>query len=346
MKPFSHEFVQPTNSDLAEFKSYVGWSTNELAKLIDIKPKNFREYLTDMAYIRGKKIKYAPWRLLLESFGLVQPDTLSPKTPKLRAEIFNNGNDWQQPTSKEIRLLFKRSEMSFNKMIELLGLNDAVNNHIKESKQNQVITVAKDSWIQFLKKIHLESFDDFIKLPSLPANTLYTLENDYHAPRPHILRKFVTWTGYTSDELARLVNMKESEFGFYCSNKSFRGGDDTAFDGLFSRDNWRPPYSRELRSIIITSKCDQAWAANKLGIGFNFLKRCMTSSNSSLVHVDKDRWLSFLDELGHFSVEEFNKLALKQSANKPIPYSTWRILLHIFGIVKPVIRERKQASFK
>jgi len=342
LKTLDKGYVVPTNEDIVELKKYVGWSTNELAAAIDITPKRFRELQKERSYIKGWVIQYAPWRLLIESFGMVRPLRLRAKRPKLRKEIFEDGEKWKQPTTKEVRLLFRRSDKKHDELTDLLGLNESLSKHLVESQKSQILPIEKDKWFQFLKGAGLESVREFLFKPNLPKETLLAIDEGYNPPRPNVLRKFVAWSGYSGDELARLIGMEESSFGFYCSNRSFRGGDESVLTGLFSRDAWRPPFTRELRAIITVSKCDPVRAAKALGIGVPFMMSCMKSSESKRVHVDKEKWLKFMDELGYFSAEQFNELAVKMSESKPIPYASWRLLLYVFGVVEPTNFQRKE----
>lgn len=338
--PLQEGYIGPTNEDLGEFKEYVGWSSNELAKIVDIKSKRMRGFLSERGYIKGARIEYAPWRLLLESFAVVEPVHKNVRKPLLKTELFENGEGWIAPTKKELKLIFRRSDARFDEMVALLKLNKAELKELMEPGGKWSKVLDKEVWFKFIKGIGIESLDDFTEMPKLPDKTLLPIDEDYQPPRPNVIRKLVAWSGYSMDEIAATVGLPGSAFGFYCSNKSFRGGDESVLDGLFSREHWRPPFSRELKMIITVTKCDPVRASKALGISQGFIKGCLESSGSRRVHVDKDKWLSFMDELGIFSGEQFKGLSEKASDNKPIPYASWRLLLHIFGLVEVKVFER------
>ena len=348
MKSIEDGFVVPTNEDLIEFKNHVGWSTNDLARSVDINPKNLRDFLNEKSYIRGRRINYAPWRLWLESFGFLKPIHKAVRRHAIESGVFNREN-WQTPFTQDLRLLVNRSGNSNEFIAELLDKPVPLIHGLIESSENKPFKVDKNKWFEFLDKINIRSIDEFVQPPVLFPASLLRFNDGYEAPNPKQLRQFVAWSGYNIQEMSSFFGLDEAKWRFYTSNRSYRESDVSLHPKLFSRENWSLPYMRELRALINISKTDPDRVAQILKMDRKEIMKCLKSPHSKKVYIQEDDWFTLLETLGYFSAEMFNKQIAHENSRYTIPYAPWRLMLQSFGLVKPealVKPKRKQPKAK
>lgn len=350
LKPFGDGWVAPTTAELAEFKSAVGWSTNELAKLVDVNPKHLRDYFKERSYIKGKRLQYTTWRLWLESFGITEPGKLEPEKPFLRSRIFSHDvKEWIKPTIAEFRVVAVRSGYSDSAIARLLGMEEPLIKHLVHSykaENKAALHVEHANWINFLDKAGIHSLREYIEPPILPPETLKALGDGFEPPNPKVLRQFIAWTGRTPEQLALSFGVEESKLKFFTTNRSARDHNVSIDDRVFGAENWRPPTFVELRTFMKVLSLDSVEIAHRLKLGQKEMKVALATRDNEPwknepMDITKDIWFKLLDSLRIFNTEKIKKLTDREGRSYHIHYSTWRLMLQAFGIVQPLKLERK-----
>jgi AraC-like DNA-binding protein len=350
LKPFGDGWVAPTPKELAEFKTAVGWSTNELAKLVNINPKHLRNYLKDRSYVQGMRIPYPTWRLWLESFGLIEPAKIKPAKPYLRATIFSDdANEWAKPNISEVRVLATRSGLSDSAIARILDLELPLVKHLLHSHKveaKSLFHVTHEQWKAFLKQGGVRSIHGYLKVPTLPDETLLPFDQGFVPPKPKVLRQFIAWTGFTAEQLAEQLGVEPSKLKFFTTNRSARDHDVTINQRVFSIENWQAPSFVELRTFMKVLSLDPMEIAHRLKFGQKEMKVALATTDNEAwkkepMEISQDIWFKLLDSLQIFNTDKINKLTASESRVYHIHYSTWRLMLQTFGIVEPLKLERK-----
>ena len=350
LKSFDDGWVAPTTNELAEFKKAVGWSTNELAQLVDVNPKHLRNYLKERSYIQGKRIQYTVWRLWLESFGIVKPMNLQPEKPFLRSRIFSHDvKEWVKPNLAEFRVLATRSGSSSSTISRLLDMEEPLIKHLLHSnnaKTSNSFHVEHSKWLNFLDKSGIRTLHEYIAPPMLPQETLQPLGEGFVPPKPRVLRQFIAWTGRTPEQLASMIGVEESKLKFFTTNRSARSHDVTIDDRVFSIENWRAPTFVELRTFMNVLSLEPMEIAHRLKLGAHEMKVALKTRDNEEwkrepMPIPQDAWFKLLDSLRVFSADKIKPLTDRESRAYYIHYSSWRLLLQAFGIVEPLTLEKK-----
>lgn len=353
LKPFGEGWVAPTTTELAEFKAAVGWSTNELAQLVDIDPKHLRNYFKERSYIQGKRIQYTNWRLWLESFGFVKPLKLEPAKPFLRSKIFSQKvSDWEKPTIAEFRVVATRSGYSDSAVARLIRMEEPLVIHLLHSHKSDLagqLHVDHAAWINFLDKAGLSSLGDYIAPPALPAETLKPIGDGFEPPNPKVLRQFIAWTGQSVEQLANIFGVEASKLRFYTTNRSARQTDASIDECVFGLDDWRAPTFIELRTFMNILSLDPAEIAQRLKLGKQEMKVALQTRDNipwkkEPLEVSQGDWFKLLDSLRIFNTDKIKSLTQREGRAYYIQYSTWRLMLQAYGIVEPLCLERKSLS--
>ncbi|MBL4262793.1 hypothetical protein [Vibrio fluvialis] len=334
--PLEQGFSFPNNEQLASFKSKVNWTTKDLADFAGIKDKHLRGKFQEKRFLKGDVIEYYVWRLWLESFGFVSPLSYEPRVSEIRSCIFLDDENFDFPTIFEFSEIAKRTGHSADTISKKLKINVKLVSSFISNPQQNTFRVAKELWFEFLSDYGFYSLSDFNQPPTLHEKSLNLIDS-FEAPRPHQLRQFVAWTGYSPEELAAMFGLSSSKLRYYMVNRSARSADATITTKIFSRDSWIPPYSRELRAIINVKRVDPGLVSRMLRLKkedvFTYLK---SPESIRLINVKQDDWFLFLDKIGVYSAEDVNKVLAKESKVHPIPFACWRLMLSAFGLVEVV----------
>lgn len=350
LKPFSEGWVPPTCAEIAEFKKAVGWSTNELAALVDVDPKHLRNYLKEKTYIQGKRIQYSTWRFWLESFGIVEPLKLEPTKPYLQSKIFSSDkSQWREPVVSELRVLVTRSGYSDSAVARFLEIEEPLIKHLLHSPKkvgNSPFHVKHEKWMFFLGKIGISSLTEYKNPPNLPEACLKAIGEGYEPPNPKDIRQFAAWTGRTPSELAAIVGEEESRLGFFMSNRSTRQTDATIEDRVFGVEDWRAPNFKELRTFMNILSLDPMEIAHRLKLSKQEMTVALATRDNGMgkerpLPVTQEDWFKLLDSLKVFNTDKIKKLTAREGRAYYIQYSIWRLLLQSFGLVEPLKLERK-----
>lgn len=352
LKPYGQGWVPPTTAELAEFKKAVGWSTGELAQLVDIDPKHLRNYLKERAYIQGKRIQYTAWRFWLESFGIVEPIKLEPLKPFLRSKIFSSDlANWEKPLIAEFRVIVTRSGYSDSAVARLLHLEEPLVAHLlhgTKADPKALLHVDHATWIKFLDKAEIPTLTAYIAPPALPAETLLALGDGFTPPDPKTLRQFIAWTGRKPEELAGYFGIEPSKMKFFTTNRSARTTDATIDLRVFGVADWRAPTFSELRTFMNILSLDPMEIAHRLKYSKQEMRvALLTRDNEDWkkqpLEIAQEDWFKLLDSLRIFDAGKIEKLTEREGRAYHIHYSTWRLMLYAFGIIKPTKLERKVA---
>lgn len=350
LKPFGDGWVAPTTAELAEFKHFVGWSTNELAQLVDVNPKHLRTYFKDRSYVQGKRIQYTTWRLWLESFGVAEPLKLEPQKPFLRSRIFSHeAKEWVKPNISEVRVIATRSGMSDSAIARILGMEEPLIKHLLHSHKAQATNpfhVTHEQWMDLLDKGGIRSLHEYKEAPTLAPESLLPFGEGFVPPKPKELRQFIAWTGYTPEQLAAKFGVDESKLKFFTTNRSARSHDVTIDERVFGVENWRAPTFVELRTFMNILSLDPMEIAHRLKFGNKEMKVALATRDNEAwkkepMEISQDVWFKLLDSLRIFNTDKINKLTEREGRAYHIHYSTWRLMLQAFGIVEPLKLERK-----
>ena len=355
LKPFGDGWVAPTAAELAEFKNAVGWSTNELAQLVDVDPKHLRSYFKDRSYVQGKRIQYTTWRLWLESFGIASPQKLEPLKPFIRSRIFSHdAEEWVKPNISDLRVIATRSGMSDSAIARIIGMEEPLVKHLLHSHKARTTNpfhVTHEQWMDFLDKGGIRSLHEYIEPPKLPPETLLPVSEGFQPPKPKALRQFIAWTGYTTDQLAVTFGVKESTLKFFTTNRSARSHNVTIDERVFGVENWLAPTFVELRTFMNILSLDPMEIAHRLKFGKQEMKVALANRDNEAwkkepMEIPQDVWFKLLDSLAIFNSDKINKLTEREGRAYHIHYSTWRLMLQAFGIVEPLNLEKKLGTHK
>lgn len=350
IQPFNEGWVAPTHTELAEFKNYVGYSTNELAKIADIKSKHLRNFFKEQEYIKGRHIQYTTWRLWLESFSMVEPVKLEPLKPFLESRVFSHDEaEWKQPSISELRVLAKRSGYSPSAISRFLSIEEPLVRHLLNSDKppkNARFYINHRNWMTFLNRIGIRSLTEYLAPPTLPDGCLRSIDDDFEPPSPKVIRQFIAWTGRSAEELAGIFGVDDTKLKFFTTNRSFRNTDASIDDNVFGKENWRAPNFRELRTFMNILSLDPFEIAHRLKLSKQEMRvalatRDNTEEKSHPLPIAQAEWFKLLDSLRIFNTDKIRKLTERESKSFTIHYSTWRLMLQSYGLVDPLNLERK-----
>lgn len=342
---FEAGWVAPTNSEIAELKNGVGYSTIELANSVGMNPKHLRNYLKEANYIKGDRIQYVIWRYWLEGFGLVEPQNLQPERIVVRSKIFSHDEaEWEKPNLREFRVLAVRSGSADSTVSRLLGLAEPLVNHLlhgRDAVLSSPLHVEHKNWINFLNKAGLNTLRDFLSPPNLPDETLKPLADGFVPPEPRILRQFVGWTGLTPEELCAKFGLEPGRLTYYMSNRSARTHNATIDPAVFSVENWRAPTYAEIRTFLNVTPTNPMELAQRLKIGKAELATALRNRNNDPsmkvpLDISQSDWFKLLDSQKIITSKVMDKLTEREGTAHYIPYSAWRVMLQAYGIVEPV----------
>jgi len=349
--PYSSGWVSPTHTELAEFKKLVGYSTIELAEMVGMNPKNLRNFFKEKSYINGKRIQYTVWRYWLESFGLAEVNHLKTKRPFLRSSIFSaKSSVFEKPKISELRVLVSRSGSSVSKTSRSLDFSESMLSHYLYSNNvdaNLVFPIEHKNWLNFLLHIGISSLTEYSETPKLPNVTLLPLDSGFEPPNPKVLRQFISWTGYTPNELAQEFGVESSKISFYCSNRSARTAEVSLDPKIYSAIDWRCPTYSELRTFINILSIDKYEAAKILKMGKQEIDEILSTRDndySKLEPLDlyQSDWFNLLDAQKVIDGAELKSLVDRENRAHHINYSLWRVMLQSFGVLAPLKYEVKE----
>jgi len=365
LKTYTDGWTVPTNIEIINLKNASGLNSTELAKMADMDPKHFRMYCSERSYIQGRTIPYPTWRFWLEELGYAQPVKLQPKD-----NIVNESNmarleqlfsvepgQWVPPTLAEFRAIVARTGYSHVSISRMAGVTELVANNLLKGKASerdlsQPVTIfGHAKWMNFLKQLELPTVQDLLSFPPLPAVCLASIDDGFQPPNPRQLRRFIAWTGYTVDELSHMFDLKPSRLSFYMSNRSSRNSNlgGSGIGGIdprvFSRDDWRPPYFHELRTLMNVKSLDPMSVARALKLSTQEMKVALLTRDNDkdkgdVLPIEQEVWYAYLDHLKIFNTEDLQKRVSSEGQSHHIHYTIWRLFLYAFGVLKPLVKAR------
>ncbi len=304
-KPFNAGWIAPTPTELIAFKKYTAWSTNELSRVANIKSKHMRNYFKEKSYIKGQRVQYTTWRFWLESFGMVEPVKLEPLKPFLESRIFSHEMaEWKKPTTLEFRALARRSGNHHSILSDILNMQaPLIENLLNSDKaaQNSTFQVKHGDWLSFLQHIRIRSLKEYREPPKLPEACLQSMDNDFKAPNPKIIRQFIAWTGRSAGELASIFGVDEARLKFFSTNRSFRSTDAASIKNkVFSPDNWAAPNFIELRTFMTICSLDPFETGQQLKLSTKEMRVALampdnTQEKKQALPIKQEDWFKLLD---------------------------------------------------
>ena len=200
--------------------------------------------------------------------------------------------------------------------------------------------------MSLLDKGGFRSLKEYIAPPKLPPELLLPFGEGFEPPKPKVLRQFIAWTGYTTEQLAAQFGVEGSKLKFFTTNRSARTHDVTIDACVFGVMNWRAPTFVELRTFMNVLSLDPMEIAHRLKFGHQEMKVALATRDNEAwkkepMEISQDIWFKLLDSLRIFNSDKINNLTKRESRAYHIHYSTWRLMLQAFGIVEPLKLERK-----
>jgi hypothetical protein len=333
----------PTNQEVFALKNHVNYSTNELAVVAGIAPKNLRAILSERRYIRGARIEYSVWRLWLQLFELVPDMKLNHKRPSIRHMIFPSAAKWMRPVVRECRLINLRAGVTDEQASKLMGVSRAVLENMLSKEPNAVIDLDRGVWFDYLDKLSIGSIDDFCRKPDLSPLTLLDIRDGYVAPAPLEVRKLLAWSGYSLIDAATSFGVDANKLRFYTSPKAERLAMKSVSADLFNRSSWKSPLPTELQLIASVVGLRLDVLAKRLGLDAAAVRKQVRAVSNSRLDVNFDKWFEFIQAESIESYEEFDTKVSEVSsrARGEIPYSLWRMMLSTFDYIDLNRLERK-----
>lgn len=329
--PLDKGYVSPNNEHLLLFRNRFELTTKEMAGLVGEADKKYRKLLNQKNYLNGFIIDYCEWRMLLEMFGVVEPVKLKQRIPTIKPEVFLD-TGFKNPSFAEFSYLCKRTGYSADTISKEIGVPVEVVQSAINHPSEKIIRLHQDKWLDFLVRNDMADLESLKKVPDLHFKTLL-FGSEFEPPRPNQLRRFIAWTGRTPAEIEELFDIKESQLTYLMSNRSSRSSAVKLPNAIFSRYNWVPPYTNELREILKATKIDPGAVAKQLRMDKNEVYRILKMPNSYRLSVNQDDWFAFLDKHKILSANDINKMLPRESRTHNISYARWIYLLSAFGIV-------------